>query len=543
MEKKTNTKDMRWHLADILDLEYFIHRDRDYRDALLDKRDRRIFVGHIQPKLRENALNKKKVNSTLLRLWLEERRKIEEKSMGKARMMPGDAFDGTYKFFRFFICIAGIITGSAMAAAVLRYTGIKPINVSYYLGGLVLVQILFLLMLLFLSIFRKLGIVKEPTSPIYRFLADLMTGITAKIKKGVRKKGLGKNEQNIRDSFLSALGVAKARKRVWGNVMYWPLFILAQLFGIGLNIGILVVTLIRVSSTDLAFGWQSTLDVGAQFIYRMTSFIAAPWSWLVSAGTAHPTLAQVEGSRMILKDGIYRLATQDLTAWWPFLCLCVLFYGLLPRLALFVVGILYQKKRLSGLDFSTGDCDRIVTRLITPLVSAGASGVSEPVPPPILTDKIEPETDAVSRSILKHDTQCIALVPEDIFEQATPEELLVRFSNRFSIKGMARFKVFLDTEADEDILAWISGKRKSGGLSNIFLLLEAWQPPIKETLAFIKELRHVLDEHLLIYIGLIGKPTVDTIFTPVEEVDFKIWQRKLTLLNDPYIRLERYKPR
>ena len=85
-------------------------------------------------------------------------------------------------------------------------------------------------------------------------------------------------------------------------------------------------------------------------------------------------------------------------------------------------------------------------------------------------------------------------------------------------------------------------KQKQEGLPNIFLLFEAWQPPIKETLFYLKALRRILEDHVLIYIGLIGKPTAETIFSPVTDVDFKLWQQHVNRLDDPYIRLERFRP-
>ena len=382
----------------------------------------------------------------IIRLWLEQRRKLDEKATPEGQALPGAAFSTAYRLFRFLLCVAGIITGFTMAITVLRYTGLKPVNVSYYLGGLVLVQILFLLSLFFLSASRRMGLLKSSASPLYGFLANLIAGFSSKLKKGIKTKDLDTRHQEIRNSFLSALGFIKGRKKVWGNVMYWPLFTLAQIFGVAVNIGILTTTLVRVASTDLAFGWQSTLDLGSQFVYRSVSIIAIPWSWLAGPGTAHPTLTQIEGSRMILKDGIYRLSTQDLTAWWPFLCLCVLFYGLLPRLLLFIVGVLCQRRSLMKLDFKTGDCDPIVTRLLTPLVSSKGSDQSEA--PLQFPEKIETKSTKSSNVILKHDTQCIALIPADIYEQSPSEELLKRFPNRFSLRGIDRIKISLNIEED-----------------------------------------------------------------------------------------------
>jgi hypothetical protein len=152
---------------------------------------------------------------------------------------------------------------------------------------------------------------------------------------------------------------------IYGSVFFWPVFLLAQVFGIFYNAGILITLFIKVAITDLAFGWQTTLQMAPSAVYRFVEMVAWPWSWLFSPPVAHPTIKQVAGSQMVLKDGIIHLATGDLVAWWPFIFLAVLFYGLVPRLILAGTGFLMKRRSLALIDFSHGACDRLVLRMQT----------------------------------------------------------------------------------------------------------------------------------------------------------------------------------
>ncbi len=73
----------------------------------------------------------------------------------------------------------------------------------------------------------------------------------------------------------------------------------------------------------------------------------------------------------------------------------------------------------------------------------------------------------------------------------------------------------------------------------IILLQEAWQPPIKETLSFIKNVRGCVGKKTPLMVALVGKPRPGTIFTPVGEIDWTIWQAKLATVSDPWLYMEK----
>ena len=76
-------------------------------------------------------------------------------------------------------------------------------------------------------------------------------------------------------------------------------------------------------------------------------------------------------------------------------------------------------------------------------------------------------------------------------------------------------------------------------MSGLLLVQEAWQPPIRENLRFIQDLRTISGDRTMIWVGLIGRPGQDTVFTRATEEEYGVWQQRLKALGDPYLGMER----
>ena len=64
------------------------------------------------------------------------------------------------------------------------------------------------------------------------------------------------------------------------------------------------------------------------------------------------------------------------------------------------------------------------------------------------------------------------------------------------------------------------------------------QPPIKETLAWLRDLRTSAGGSVGLVIALVGKPDPETVFTPPAETDRIVWEQAVQSLGDPYVRVE-----
>ncbi|MBL7176109.1 MAG: DUF2868 domain-containing protein [Desulfobacteraceae bacterium] len=527
----------RWRIKDLIDLEYFLKSDENGGDESARKaqvqQDRDIYLRYIEPIMKTGETLSRR---SIIRLWLKQRRVTEKEVLGDDTILPGEAFQEIHRLLLYVFVILGYLIGAGLAFSFLIYAGTRPLNVSIYLGAFIIVQILVLLLLVGFSLVRWVNRSVVRTSLLYSLVSGLLVKLLLKFKSAALKNLSGTQ----RDSIRLAIGLAQGKKRVYGSLFYWPVFILSQVFGVGFNLGVLSATLLRVLGTDIAFGWQSTVQLSTQVVFDLVKLIAVPWSWFIPSEMAYPSLAQIEGSRIVLKDGIYHLATQDLVSWWPFLCLAVLFYGLLPRITLLIGGFITQNRVLCKQEFNQSACDQLMHRMETPRVSTeGRPTGAEREKYTAVDDAQHLKDNAIIQEDAVTDNNVIALVPDDIYEGFSDDELNTVIYKTMGYHVQEKIRIGEEYQADRAVLDELSQKDWSDVLPNVLILQEAWQPPIQETLSFIQDLRKALGENSRIEVGLIGKPGPDTIFTPVKEEDWNIWNKKIKIMGDPYIRLER----
>ncbi|RKT46744.1 DUF2868 domain-containing protein [Thiocapsa rosea] len=68
------------------------------------------------------------------------------------------------------------------------------------------------------------------------------------------------------------------------------------------------------------------------------------------------------------------------------------------------------------------------------------------------------------------------------------------------------------------------------------------QPPITESLRFLRELRAAAGTRAQIMLALVGDPTDDDRLPPMRPFDYTDWRRKIDQMADPYLRLEMLAP-
>ncbi|MCI5126309.1 MAG: DUF2868 domain-containing protein, partial [Candidatus Electrothrix sp. AR5] len=388
-----------WNIADLIDLEFFLNQDNGEDLDSLSARDRQIYTN--LPPATQQAKPPK-----LLRGWLSSRREaLHEKESEVA--LPGRSWQEVLYLFLGIALFTGLFSGGGLAFSFLSYSGREPVNVAAYFAIFVLVQAVLFLLLAGSAFFRKIqGKNIIEASLLYRLLRRLFTGLLHKIMVGVQKKTSQKVSAETRLKWSAYNSSIKQIRQRYGLIFLRPFFLVMQVFGVCFNTGVLVATLFKVIGADLAFGWQSTLQVTPASVHQLVHWIALPWSWLPNSFI--PTLSQIEGSRLVLKEGIYHLINADLTSWWPFLCLSVLCYGLLPRLVLLVVVSIQQYRDLARLDFQQGYFRQTLHRMRTPQVSTAArtepraSGRAIPKP------ETRPDTATAEPTSESHDTQEIA---------------------------------------------------------------------------------------------------------------------------------------
>ena len=408
----------RWRISDFLDLEYFFIQDRklveEKGEGVLRERDRSLFMKEIEP----DVVGVDRDREWLIYRWLQVRRSLESQARPET-LLPGSVWSGLSQFGPLVVFLVMAISGAGLAYSALSYSGKEPVNVSLFFLLFVVFQILLLLSFLLVWVSHRVR-GRDLRSFYGLSLANKCLSFFFK----PRKYG---PDSRQRARFAAALAAVRARSKGYGSLLFWPPFMLLQISGIAFNFGVLGAILVKVAITDLAFGWQSTIQISSQFVSTFVQGLALPWSWLLGS-FAYPSLAQIEGSRMILKEGMYHLASADLASWWPFLCLAIFCYCLLPRILLLGVGFVGCKRARARVSFYRTDYNQLLYRLQAPRLEAGISN-QEPASPSI-TAVPAPDNKSVVEERPMGEAQgfallgsLVALIPDELFAECDPQEL------------------------------------------------------------------------------------------------------------------------
>lgn len=508
------------HYKQIIDLEYFLHRDSETAASELKKRDRDIFL-RLEEKQSVDIATAYS-SQKLYRWWLKQRKQMEaDESPSKS---PGEIFQDTLSLAYFLAVLKGSLIGAISGLVFFTYTGTTPVNVFLFLLLFIGSQLILTSLWLLASFAKKIF-------PAFRrpsFYTSLILSALSRLNAVVHKQWINRVDARKRTSANHVFGIIKARKSVFGSLFYWPLFNLSQLFGIGFNCGLLAIMLLKVSTTDLAFGWQSTIQLSNHAIHKTVHAISLPWSFLVEGGS--PTLAEIEGSRIILKDGIYNLTTPDLVSWWPFLVLCLITYGLLLRLILFGAGKMMERFRLKRFTPATPPYLALLRRMKTPIVSTQA---------PPEQNQVEQQTgnEEIKQKVLQTSALLspqLLFIADDIFDNCPQLELI----SHLEALGFSAFEThrFQESYEQDQQLKSKIGDYNWQGEEGIFIVMEGWMVPLMDFLTYLSEIRELSAENTTITVALVGRPS-STIFTSVEENEMHIWKQKIEALGDPYLHL------
>ena len=518
-----------WNYKDIFDLEYFLHKDSTTEAESLRQRDRDIFLQHVEPSLPQCPKGQEQL--FIMHNWLEYRRRIEFGASDT--LSPGALFAEAHRTLRLICLVVGLFFGSIAGLSFFNYAGTNPVNIFSFLVFFIFSQIALVLLLLISGLSRYLLRGKNIAMPL---AIRIMGGLITKTILWGHRNILGRMWAESRESLAASLGLLTGKRRIYGSLFFWPVFVLTQLLTIGANAGVFAATLFRILTSDVAFGWQSTVQFSAQALYFFVKVTSLPWSWFIPQDFAHPSLAAIEGSRIILKDGISHLATQDLVSWWPFLVLCLLYYGLMPRVVLYFLAIYMQYRSLAELRLQHAPCTRLLQRMQTPRVSTQAAPEFRNTPDnkalPDVPVAIERQPAANPASQLP----VLVLIPDEIYAFYQEDALATLLAPR-GLHPADRVRFMENFEADRGVLEVLSRSDWSA-TRGIVILMEAWMPPLVAFLSFLDQLRATVGPEIPITVELLGKPSADSLAAPVSTVDWAIWAKKITSLGDPMLTLE-----
>ncbi len=377
-----------------------------------------------------------------------------------------------------FSIVLGLLLGWGTALAVFYYDGSRPVNVINVLAVFVFLQVLLLTGFLLACLPR--GMMKY--APGFTALQDALQSLNPGRLVSTLSRYLPQSKRNALHKLTTDTG---RYQRSFTYLKKWMILYWSQLFALAFNIGAILCALYLVVFSDLAFGWSTTLKIESGSFHSITTWLASPWQVWLADGT--PALQLVENTRYFrLDEGLLPNAKPDesdpalLGQWWPFLLLCMLFYGLLPR----VLTTIYASQRLRTAT------NRSILRL-----PESADLLERLNSPEVETTATEPETGTILE-IDKGDTQplvelqnrdCILIdwanaIANRLTKQQAGELCGVNISTQFSAGGKNTLA------EDQKIIEQIHGLTTP---MPVIVLVKAWEPPMLELLDFINELQSV----------------------------------------------------
>ncbi len=446
----------------------------------------------------------------LFKAWLYLRR-------GEAgEALPGESVAGGWGTLLLLSLLAGTALGASVTGALLHYKGDEPVNVSWFLACTVGVQMLVLAGAIVLWLLRAATDWLDDFHP----LRGLLSGFVWMCSAGLRQLP-GEKRERLRAS-LAVLG---RKREIYGSLAAWPFLIVTQLFAVGYNLGILALLLAHVSTTDLAFGWQSTLHLGPEAAHRLVSALAAPWVWF--APNAHPTLAEVIASRFSYSEGIAPLDRRAMASWWPFLCYAVAFYGLLLRGTLLLFAMVKLRAGLHGLTFDHEGCNALFRRLTGPVVQTQAETAALEIP----------NSAATTTAHAARGGTCLALIATDV--ELPVERLADYLGQTFGWRVAQTLPAQIDHPSGnaETFTALAS---EPAGYASVVVVARARRAPIKAIALFLQKVADAVGAKPEVILLLVGRKD-GAVFAPVEDGELTHW-RNFQAIHGLRLSLEKWTP-
>ena len=335
MFAKDSSRSPRWTVGDVVDFEEAEQRTLSGQDAenVLGE------DGKVLSKTFSGQSFRDVSRSKLFHAWL---------SLARSRdsQLFGSGIDRVFNVLTSVSWLIGIVLGCLAVPAYLAYKGEKPINVMVVFFGLIVLPWVITGTSLYLSSWLRGDSSKGGVGGGVAFLISRLS-------------------PEWRESWNDLRRVLQDHGKRIATILAGLFFGFTQRIACGFGLGALLSILFHVTVFDLAFGWESTLSVGAEFMCFFVNVISAPWSWFWTASV--PTLEQVRESRFSYLAGMEAASVNATRSWWPFIVGNLVFYVVIPRFLLVAYAGWKTSRRLSTLDFTRTQDIALIRRLSGPL--------------------------------------------------------------------------------------------------------------------------------------------------------------------------------
>jgi len=267
----------------------------------------------------------------------------------------GRRFASALTLLHFGLATLGLLIGGGLALGVLQNTERHPVNLLTVLAVFVGAQLALLALLLLATLPTHDD---RASGPVQNLLLGAIHWI-------LRCLGVGDKLLALQDRLDAHRGLLK-----------WSLLRATQAFGVAFNIGAIACAYYRFASTDIDFGWSTTLRIEPEIVQRWANAVAAPWSW-IKPSSLEPSLDVVQATQYSHLQGTYlhpRDPHSPLFAWYGFVMFAIFTYGFVPRLVFLMIASLRVRYILADTPRNNVQLARLCDWMREPVVSTRPEG-------------------------------------------------------------------------------------------------------------------------------------------------------------------------
>ena len=319
---------------------------------------------------------------------------------------------------------------------------------------------------------------------------------------GLLRKFAPQVDSSAWDSLLRA----KAQQR---GALVWRLGRVAQLGGVGFNLGLLSGLFGVLWFTKVGFYWESSLpQFGEESLKKTSQVISIPWGgggvreWAILSaeeGVSVDAVGAPESSG--LENSPRELASRD---WQLFFFPALIVWGLLVRVLFWMMTVFKERQALARVDFQDLEHRKLWRELSRVERAVTIEGPSDGV---VLLDVGGLNLD------------------EDKLRPFLLQELRVNPEKTYSVGVM---------DSSEEMESWEAMRKAPCG---VVLLVEGWDLSPKQMTALIERIRREAGAETVLRVLVLG----DGVVSPGEE-EFSAWQKFIDGLRDPLLECVAFQP-
>jgi len=567
------------HLEDLLDLELYLQADREADHEMIRARDAAIGheVGAHQLQDRELFLE-----------WLARRRGDPD----SAQPPPGHHVVLLLQTVGIALAVTGFMIGAGTVSGWLRYDPTIPVNSIFFFSTLVGTQMLLLMLWLFATLPATL-VQRLPGMEALHFALRSLGKIPPMIMGSLISRLSVDNRLNVQ----KVIALSRKWNWVYGDLTFWKLIFLTQVFAITFNLGAILSLLGIPYLTDPAFGWKARI-LEPPALHRIVQMLAIPFGSFIPS--AVPSLETVQdarytsvGERFEKRDqgGKSRTPYDRWSGLWPFLLASLVTYGLFPRFLTLGFSHWRSKRALESVNLDHGEFFDLRDRLRRPFVTTthesgkGFDAADAPLPVPAagkVTQETAPTAQETASPPLRTTPSPVtggtfplkatcppletgphppgptlepavrpdlATSPEKVPatpQPREPEGQIIRWAgvdvNPDKLKDMVIKRLGKKAEAvltvgELDVAqdeAALAAVSARGTPPDVYMIVESWEPPTADYADFIEELRGRLGPRRMIIV-LLYNQSESGAPVPARDSDERVWKEHLSLLADPHL--------